>query len=125
VAQRAVSGDQDCRLALEVVAHRLVKYGGGYAAVMGLLDAVVFTGGIGENAAGMSAAVLQGFGDLQRRRRPRCQFVGSGQWVITEGNSRVTGLVVPTNEELQIACECVDALLHRGPSAPGTTAPDS
>lgn len=50
IIEKSTVGDEDCRLALQVFTHRLRKYIGAYAAVMGGVDAIVFTGGIGENS---------------------------------------------------------------------------
>ena len=57
VVQRRSGGDPDAALAVDVTAHRLVKYVGAYAAVLGRLDALVFTAGIGENSAELREAV--------------------------------------------------------------------
>jgi len=91
-----------------VVAHRIVKYVGGYAAVMGRLDAVVFTGGIGENDPGLRTSVLQGLAIFGAE--VDADTSASGERRITTDGSRVVGLVIPTNEELQIARECLQVL---------------
>jgi acetate kinase len=104
VVQRAGAGDPYCRLALDVVTHRIVKYVGGYAAVMGRLDAVVFTGGIGENDPGVRTSVLRRLAIFGAE--VDADTSASGERVITAEGSRVVGLVIPTNEELQIAREC-------------------
>ena len=106
----AASGDQQARLAINVFAHRARKYIGAYAATMGGVDALAFTGGIGENSATMRARILQ-----------RLEFMGvmldedknldasvreDNQYaVISTPNSRVDVIVVKTNEELMIARE--------------------
>jgi len=59
IEQRAHDGDERCRLALDVYAHRVRKYIGAYVATMGGVDAIVFTGGIGENSAGMRQRCVQ------------------------------------------------------------------
>ena len=59
IEERAAQGDERCRVALHVYAHRLRKYIGAYAAVMGGVDAVVFTAGIGENSALIRHRVAQ------------------------------------------------------------------
>ena len=51
IERRAADGDEDCRRAIAIYAHRVRKYIGAYAAVMGGLDAIAFTGGVGENSA--------------------------------------------------------------------------
>src|SRR5690606_23984711 len=59
IEARAAEGDEACRLALQVFTHRLRKYIGSYAAVLGGADAIVFTGGIGENSAAVRHRTLQ------------------------------------------------------------------
>lgn len=100
----AESGDADAALALEVYTHRIRSYVGAYAAQLGRVDAIVFTAGVGENAAIVrewSLAGLEGFGvevDIERNRRR-----GSGARRVSTDASRTAVLVVPTNEELEIA----------------------
>lgn len=59
IEQRAEEGDENCRLAIQVFCHRIRKYIGAYAAVMGGVDAVVFTAGIGQNSAAVRHHVTQ------------------------------------------------------------------
>jgi acetate kinase len=100
----AESGDEAATLALEVYAHRVRSYVGAYAAQLGRVDAIVFTAGVGENAPIVrewSLAGLEGFGvevDPDRNRER-----GSGARRISTDASRTAVLVVPTNEELEIA----------------------
>jgi acetate kinase len=113
VHRRIADGDADARLALEVFCHRVRRYVGGYLAVLGRTDAVVFTGGIGENDAEVRARSLAGLADLgivvdeERNRRP-----SSDARVISADGGRTTVLVVPTDEELEMARQAV-ALLDR------------
>lgn len=110
VAARAAAGEPDATAAIDVVVHRLVKYIGAYAAVMGRLDALVFTGGIGEHSAALRAAVLSRltvFGvelDRAANDHPR------GETRVTTDGSGVAAYVIPTNEELQIAREAMALL---------------
>ena len=67
IEQRAGQGDESCRLALGVYAHRVRKYIGAYAATMGGVDAIAFTGGIGENSALIRHRCLQRLGFLGAR----------------------------------------------------------
>ena len=67
ILERAREGDDRCRLAINVFVHRLRKYIGSYAAVMGGIDALVFTGGIGENSAVIRARTCQNLGFLGLR----------------------------------------------------------
>jgi acetate kinase len=104
VHRLAEGGDPAARLALEMVCHRLKKYIGAYAAVLGRVDALVFTGGIGENDSWLRAhtcAGLEGLGvliDTQKNAAPN-----AGDRAIHQEGSRVAVLVIPTNEELEIA----------------------
>ncbi len=108
IEQRASEGDDRCRLAVSVFAHRVRKYLGAYAAAMGGLDAVVLTGGIGENAVAMRQRILQRLDFLGllldddanadakvTRERPVA--------TLSAELSRVAALVVKTDEELSIA----------------------
>lgn len=84
IKKAAKRGHRRARLALDIFAYRIKKYIGGYAAVLGRVDAVVFTAGIGENEKDIRRRILKGlFGFLNRRK------------------TKV--LVIPTNEELMIA----------------------
>jgi acetate kinase len=62
IEARAAEGDDRCRLAMAVYAHRVVKYIGAYAAVMGDVDAIVFTAGVGENSAAIRHRIAQRLG---------------------------------------------------------------
>ena len=97
------AGDPAARLAVEVVVHRLVKYVGGYAAVLGRLDGLAFTGGIGEHSAPLRAAVLERLGLLGFRMDDAANAAGGGERRVTTLDSRVQAWVVPTDEELEIA----------------------
>jgi acetate kinase len=110
IIEKAASGDEDCRLAVLVFAHRLRKYIGAYAAVMGGADAIVFTGGIGENSNVVRQRVTQRMEymgilsdeDLNNDLRlsddhPFAFFNAS--------NSRVKLIAIKTDEEKAIAAE--------------------
>jgi acetate kinase len=109
VAAAAEGGNPDAAVALDVFCYRIRKYIGAFAAAMGGLDVLVFTAGIGENSpevrhrvcAGLDA--LEGFGIVLDAGKnalatPRLR-------AIQAESSRVSILVVPTNEELEIARE--------------------
>ena len=104
LVEASEAGDEAATLALEVYAHRIRSYVGAYAAQLGRVDAIVFTAGVGENASIVrewSLAGLEGFGvevDPERNRRR-----GSDARRISTDASKVAVLVVPTNEELEIA----------------------
>ncbi|MDF1561595.1 MAG: acetate/propionate family kinase [Deltaproteobacteria bacterium] len=108
IEARAAQGDDRCRLAVSVFAHRARKYIGAYAAAMGGLDAVVLTGGIGENGAAMRQRILQrlDFLDLvldEDRNADARVDAASPVAEISAAHSRVRALVVKTDEELSIA----------------------
>lgn len=108
IQARAAAGDDRARLAINVFAHRVRKYIGAYAAAMGGVDAVVLTGGIGENSAPMRHRILQRLEFLGVRLhedRNTDAAVSHDRPVadISADNARVRALVVATNEELMIA----------------------
>ncbi|HTR00958.1 MAG TPA: acetate/propionate family kinase [Candidatus Acidoferrum sp.] len=116
IAHRAEQGDVAAQLALRVFAYRVRKYIGAYAAVMGGVDAVIFTGGIGENSAELRRRIcerLEFLGllldDDRNRQRAPADF---GVLAIHGFDSRVQVLVTRTNEQYMIACE-VQLLLVR------------
>ncbi|KRF17040.1 acetate kinase [Nocardioides sp. Soil797] len=104
-------GDDAAALAFGVYCHRLRKYVGSYYAVLGEVDAIVFTGGVGENAAPVRAAALSGLSRLgitvdDARNEERL----AEPHAISPTDSPVAVLVVPTNEEWEIARQSVAAL---------------
>ena len=108
IEERAAQGDERCRLAIHVFAHRLRKYIGAYAAVMGGVDAIVFTGGIGQNSALIRHRVAQRLDFLGARLdedRNRDARVSRTQPVaeVSTPRSRVALLAVATDEEHAIA----------------------
>ncbi len=111
VHRLAESGDADARLTLEMVCHRLKKYVGAYAAVLGRLDALIFTGGIGENDAWVRAHSCAGLENLGiRLDAGKNAHPDAAARAIHADDSRVALLVVPTNEELEIARQAVACL---------------
>ncbi len=106
LAERA-GGDPDAGLAFDVMVHRIRKYVGAYAVVLDRLDAIVFTGGIGEHSPQVRAAVLDRLGVLGVDLDPEANAAGPPERTITRPGSRVSAHVVPTNEELEIARACL------------------
>jgi acetate kinase len=105
------SGDDDATLAYEMYAYHIRKYIGMYAAVLNGLDAIVFTGGVGENdvlTRSLVASRLQFFGILLDENKNAAG--GRGILEINTPSSPVKILVIPTNEELEIARQCYDLL---------------
>lgn len=108
IERAAADGDDRARLAINVFAHRARKYIGAYAAAMGGVDAIVFTGGIGENSASMRGRILQRLEFLgvvldEDRNRDASIRHDDEHALITTPRSRVEAIVVKTNEELMIA----------------------
>jgi acetate kinase len=104
IAQLAEAGNTDARLAIDIYVYRLRKYIGSYTAALGRLDALVFTGGIGENAAGIRSAAcrdLEMLGIVIDEDKNRA--ASREARTIHSADSRVRILVIPTNEELEIA----------------------
>lgn len=108
IERRAGEGDERCRLALHVFTHRLRRYIGAYAAVMGGVDAIVFTGGIGENSALVRHRTMQRLEFLGARlsedkNRDARVSVEHPVTAVHEGHSRVALLVVASDEQREIA----------------------
>jgi acetate kinase len=106
VAEQARQGNARAQLALDVFAYRLKKYIGAYAAVLGRVDAVVFTGGIGENAPAVRAASCSNLDQLGIRLDEQRNAAAVGrEGEIQADDSRVKILVTATDEEAAIAAD--------------------
>jgi acetate kinase len=112
----AGAGNSRAGLAIEMVCYRIKKYIGAYTAVLGRLDALVFTAGIGENSALIRARSCRGLSHLgikvdskKNRRKSKDAFE------IHTRDSTVKILVIPTNEELEIAEQTVACMKGRRP----------
>ncbi|MGW6454851.1 acetate kinase [Streptomyces sp. NPDC055078] len=104
IRRRIDAGDERALLAFEIYIHRLKKYIGAYYAVLGRVDAIAFTAGVGENAAPVREAAIAGLAELglvldeglNARRSDEAR-------IISAPDARVAVAVVPTDEELEIA----------------------
>lgn len=104
IIARKEEGDQESRLALEMYTYRIKKYIGAYAAALGQLDAIIFTAGVGENSAYIREKVCDGLGILGITLDTEKNNQRSGQLQeIQQEASQAKILVIPTNEELEIA----------------------
>jgi acetate kinase len=113
ILEAAIEGNAKCKLALEIEAYRLKKYIGAYLAVVGPLDAVVFTTGAGEQEWFSRELILEGLecsGILLDHEKNRTVCSEQEESIITCDNSPVRVFVIPTNEELVYAEE-VTAIL--------------
>src|SRR6478752_1748787 len=113
ILKAAEAGEARALLALKTYCYRVRKYFGAYVSAMGGVDTVIFTGGIGQGSAEVRALALQGLEymgaklDVQRNREARgfsevCR--------ISTDDSKITVLVVPTDEERMMAREAQRAL---------------
>ncbi len=106
LTESASTGNERARLALEMVAYRVKKYVGSYIAVLGGVDAIVFTGGIGEHSALIRGLVMEGMEYCGAQiDASKNENAGDGIVELNAKDSKVKVLIVPTNEELSIARE--------------------
>ncbi|MFP4634921.1 MAG: acetate/propionate family kinase [Nitriliruptoraceae bacterium] len=115
VEERAADGDAGAELALEVYVHRIRKYLGAYAAVMGGLDGVVFTAGVGENSSTVRAQVCADLEVLgievdRERNQASLRDADGGVLPVHTDQSRVAVLAIATDEEREIAEQARAAL---------------
>lgn len=111
VIEAAGRGDGAALLALDVVGHRLRKYIGAYSAVLGGLDVLTFTAGVGEHCPEVRARAVAGLDYLGVRLDPtRNAADSSSARMISADGSSVAVLVIPTNEELSIARQTISAI---------------
>jgi len=99
-------GNKKARLAIEMVAYRIKKYIGSYAAVLNGVDAIVFTGGIGENSSIMRSLIMEDMDYLGAILDKEANSIREdGIRTISTKDSKVKIMILPTNEELSIARE--------------------
>ena len=116
IGRLADEGDDRAELAIGIMAHRIKKYIGAYYAELGHVDAVVFTGGIGENAAEIRGRACEGLENLDIKIDDGLNFAleSRGERRISTDDSLVQVLVIPTNEELEIAQQALAAAHGEG-----------
>jgi len=103
VKASADNGDERAETALAVYAYRIRKYIGAYKAVLGRVDAVIFTGGVGENAAFMREMIMEGLDGIDMTIDPKANASLKGAGDVATEASPTRILVIPTNEERMIA----------------------
>jgi len=103
IEEAARNGDAQAAVALEVFAYQVRKTVGSYAAAMGGLDAIAFTGGIGENSPSLRSRCCTGLEFLGIHLDAAANESGSGDRVVSRAGSPVTVLALATNEELIVA----------------------
>lgn len=104
IEKNATNGDEDCKIALNLAAYRIKKYIGSYVAVLNGLDAIVFTAGIGENSSLMRKLACQDLDYIgvtldENKNEVRSKLLREVQAL----TSKIKILVIPTNEEIEIA----------------------
>ncbi len=109
LAEAHENNDRRARLAIEIFCYRARKYIGAYLAAMNGADAIVFTGGIGENSAEIRAKICEGLSWLGVQVEParNAAHTAGREGEISAEGSRVGAYVIPTNEELLIARDTV------------------
>jgi acetate kinase len=111
VERLAAGGNTPAKLAIEMFCYRIKKYIGAYYAAIGSLDAIIFTGGIGENSNVIrkeSCAGLQNLGIAidEAKNHVRASKITD----ISASSSKIKVIIVPTNEELEIAQQTVECI---------------
>ncbi|MFF3439829.1 acetate/propionate family kinase [Streptosporangium sp. NPDC002721] len=101
VTERLAEGDPEAELAVSVYCHRLRKYVGAYYAVLGTVDVIAFTGGVGENSALIRERALAGLGALGVTVDPARN--ARGDTLVSADGGAVKVAVIPTDEEFEIA----------------------
>lgn len=107
LSEAAEAGNADAANAIEVLCYGIAKFVGGYVAAMNGVDAVVFTAGIGENAALVREKVVSYLGYLGIELDKEANGKRGEEIVISTPDSKVKVAVIPTNEELAICRETV------------------
>ncbi len=127
IEKACATGNRRACLALDIFCYRIKKYIGAYAAAMGGVDAVTFTGGIGENSALVRSHTLSdmAFFGIELDEEANASVPSGQEVLVSRPGTRVAVAVVPTNEERVIARDTVRVLGHVMPSfaVPGNEAP--
>ncbi len=116
--QLSQEGNERATLAIDIFCYRIRKYIGAYAAVLEPLDAIAFTGGIGENAVRLREQICRGMSQLGVRLDPAANDAAVGEEAqIQAPNSTVRVFVIPTNEQLAIAKDTCELATKEHPVA--------
>ena len=112
------NNDRRAHLAIEIFCYRARKYIGGFLAAVGGAEAVVFTGGIGENSPEIRSRICKGleWAGLELEPQKNADAVSGSEGVISKDDSRLAAYVIPTDEELLIARDtvrCVTGVAQR------------
>lgn len=110
IEKYAGEGHKRAKLALDIFCYRIKKYLAGYAAAIGGLDSVIFTGGIGENSNIVRKEVLSELEFMGIELDEQKNLEKSGERIISKESSKVKVFVIPTNEELVIALDTMQII---------------
>lgn len=121
LSQAAAAGDKRARLALDVFVNAIRHYLGAFLLELGGVDAISFSGGIGENSAGIRAAVLASLSSFGIEIDEAANWALKGQGEISAPASRVKALVIPANEESIVARETMAVAGRARAAASATT----
>ena len=110
ICSKAEKGDKAAELALEMLAYRVALYIGAYNTVVGGADAIIMTGGIGENSSEVRERIIRRLGALGVKLDPKANKVRGEVKVISAKGSKIPVVIIPTNEELMIARDTVKVL---------------
>ncbi|WP_104687625.1 acetate kinase [Helicobacter acinonychis] len=106
IETRAKKGDKQAKLAFEMCAYRIKKHIGAYMVALGRVDAIIFTGGMGENYHALRESVCEGLENLGiALHKPTNDNPGSGIVDLSQPNTKIQVLRIPTDEELEIALQ--------------------
>ena len=113
LAESAENNDRRARLAIDIFCYRARKYIGAFLAATAGADAVIFTGGIGENSSEVRAKICEGleWAGLELDRDRNAEHFAGREGVISKDGSRLAAYVIPTDEELLIARDTVRCVL--------------
>lgn len=112
IEEGAKAGNKRYQLIEKMLVHQITKYIGGYAAAMGGIDAVVFTGGIGENNPHYRARIAENLrfmgADIDEERNNKCKRKDCEEMDLSTDKATLRILCIPTNEELMIARDTLE-----------------
>ncbi len=106
IEARKEKGDKQAKLAFEMCAYRIKKYIGAYMVVLKKVDAILFTGGLGENYSALRESVCEGLENLGIALcKPTNDNPGNALVDLSQPNTKIQVLRIPTDEELEIALQ--------------------
>ena len=109
----AEGGNEDAKRAVDCLCYSIIKYIGSYVAAMNGVDAIAFTGGIGENAIPVRETVVKSLGYLGIKLDEEANQTRGENKVISTADSKVKVAIVPTNEELAICQETAELVKNQ------------